>query len=126
MIWTDLSVLSGVTGEKRANVKPDKCIPIKKRRIKSLATSPLIKDPIPNQDKNTLGLKKYQSLPPQKPQYIHGFKSLRNEANDDNTENTDTSLTDKDDTSRTDRDDSVENVKVMRNKNDYDEYKEED
>ena len=69
--------------------------------MKSLSTSPPIKGPIPNQDKNTLGLQKYQCLPPHLPPFPPGFKSLRNEANDDNPETTDTSRTDKDDTSRT-------------------------
>ena len=82
------------------------------------------KYPIPNQDKNTIGLEKYQSLPPQVPPFPPGFKSFRNEANDDNPESTDTSSTDKDDTSRTDQDDSIENFKVKNNTNDDDKYKE--
>ena len=44
---------SGVTGETRAIVAPENLIPRKKIRIKSLATFPPRKDPIPNQDKNT-------------------------------------------------------------------------
>ena len=32
--------------------------------MKSLAMSPQIKDPIPNQNINMLGTKNYQSLPP--------------------------------------------------------------
>ena len=48
---TDLSVLSGATGAIRASITPEKRIPIKKRNIKSLATSPPRKDTIPNQDK---------------------------------------------------------------------------
>ena len=47
-------------------------------------------DPIPNQDKNTLGIQETQILPPHVNQFPPGYKSLRNEANDDNPENTDT------------------------------------
>ena len=99
-------------------------IPRKKRKIKSLATSPPRKYPIPNQDKNTLGLEKYQSLPPHIPPFPLGFKSFRNKVIDDNPETRDTSCTDKDYTSRTDWDDSIENVKFMKNTNDDDKYKE--
>ena len=42
------------------------------------------KYPIPNQDKNTLGLQKDQYHPPHVPPFYSGFKSFRNEANDDN------------------------------------------
>ena len=55
-LLTDLSINSGLTGETRASVTQETRIKIKKRNIKSLATSPPRKDPIPNQDKNTLGL----------------------------------------------------------------------
>ena len=48
-IQTDVSVFSTVTTG--ASVTPEKRIPIDKRNIKSLATSPPGKDPIPNQDK---------------------------------------------------------------------------
>ena len=106
-IWTYLSVNSGLTGETRASLTPEKHIPRKKRSIKSLATSPPRKYPIPNQDKNSLGLQKYQCLPPHVHPFPLGFKSFRNKANDDNPETTDTSRTDKDDTSRTNRDDSI-------------------
>ena len=109
-LQTDLSVNSGFTGETRASVTPEKCIPKKTINIKSLATSPPRKYKIPNQDKNTLGLPKYQCLPPHVPQFPPGFKSLRNEENDDNPETTDTSHTDKDDTSCTNQDDSIENM----------------
>ena len=47
---TGVSVLFGVTG---ASVMLEKRIPRKKRNIKSLATSPTRKDPIPNLDINT-------------------------------------------------------------------------
>ena len=53
-LQTDLSVNSILTGETRASVTPEKRIPGKKGNIKSLATSPRRKYPIPNQDKNTL------------------------------------------------------------------------
>ena len=96
---TDISVNSRLTGETRASVTPEKRIPRKKRNIKSLATSPPRKDPIPNQDKNTLGIQKYQCLSPHVPPFPPGFKLLRNEANDDNPETIYTSSTDKDDTS---------------------------
>ena len=56
------------------------------------------KDPIPNQDKNTLGIQKYQCLPPHVTPFPPGFKSLRNKANYDNYESTDTLRTDKYDT----------------------------
>ena len=111
---------SGLTGETRASVTPEKRMPGKKRNIKSLATSPTIKDPITNQDKNTLVLQKYQCLPQHVPPFPPGFKSLINEANYDNPETTDNSRTDKDDTSRTNADDPIENVKSMKNTNYYD------
>ena len=57
------------------------------------------KDPITNQDRNNLGLKKFQCLPSHVPQFSSGIKSLINEANCDNPETTDTSHTDKYDTS---------------------------
>ena len=52
---TYVSVNSRLRGETRATVTPEKSIPINKISIKSLATSPPRKDPIKNQDKNTLG-----------------------------------------------------------------------
>ena len=122
-LQTDLSINYALTRETRASVTPGKSIPGKKRKIKPLATSPPRKDLIPNQDKNTLGLQKYQCLPPQLPPFNPGFKSLRNEANDDNPETIDTSITDKDDTSHTNQDDYIENVKATKNKNNYDKYK---
>ena len=70
MFQTDLSVNSGLTGETRASLMPGKRIPRKKRNIKSLATSPPRKYPIPNHDKNTLVLQKYQCLPPHVPPLI--------------------------------------------------------
>ena len=73
--------------------------------------SPPKKDQIPNQDKNTLGLQKYQFLPTHVPPFPPGIKSLRNKANGNNPETTNTSRYDKDYTSRTNQDDSVENVK---------------
>ena len=117
-LWTDLYVNYGLTGETRASVTPEKRIPRNKIKIKSLATLPSIKDPIPNEDKNTLGLKKYRSLPPHVPPFPPGFKPLRNETNYDNPETTDTARTDKYDTSHTNRDDSIENVKSTKNSND--------
>ena len=123
-LWTDLSANSGSPGETRVSATPEKRIPRKKINIKSLATSPPRKYPIPNQDKNNLGLQKYQCLPPHVPPFPPGFKSLRNEANDDNPETKDTSRTDKDDTSPTNWYDSIENVKSMKNTNDDDKYKE--
>ena len=47
MVRTDIFILSGVTEETRAIITPGKHIP-KKKKIKSLATSPPRKDPIPN------------------------------------------------------------------------------
>ena len=72
----------------------------------------------PNQDKNTLGIQKYQCLPPHVPPFPPGFKSLRNKANDNNHESTDTSRTDKYNMSRTNQYYSIENVKSMKNTND--------
>ena len=73
-LWTDLSVNYGLTGETRPSVTPEKRIPRKKRNIKSLATSPPRKDPITNQDKNSLWLQKYQCLPPHVPLFPPGSK----------------------------------------------------
>ena len=50
---TYLSVLSRATG---ASITPEKRIPRKKVKIKSLTISPPIKDIITNQDKNNLGI----------------------------------------------------------------------
>ena len=119
-LWTDISVNSGLIGETRASVTPEKRIPRKKINIKSLATLPPRKDPIPNQDKNTFGLKTNQSLPPHVPPFLVGFKFLRNKANYDHPETIDTSRIGKDDTSRTNRDYSIENMKSMTNTNDDD------
>ena len=119
-ILTDLSINYTLTGETRASATPEKSIPIKKRNIKSLVTSPPRKDPIPNQDKNTLGLQKYQCLLRKVPPFPPRFKSLKNEANDDDHETTDTSHTYRDDTSCTKRDDSIENIKATKTTNDDD------
>ena len=72
-IRTDLSVLSGVIG---ASVTQEKSIPRKKSNMKPLTTSLPRKDPIPNQDINMLGIKKYQSLPPHLPKFCPGYKLL--------------------------------------------------
>ena len=74
MVRTGVYVLSGVTGETRASVTPEKRISRNEIKIKSLDTSPPRKDPIPNQDTNTLGLQKYQCLPPHVPPYPPRFK----------------------------------------------------
>ena len=71
---TDLSVNSGLTGETRASVTPEKRISRNEIKIKSLDTLPPRKDPIPNQDTNTLGLQKYQCLPPHVPPFPPRFK----------------------------------------------------
>ena len=84
MVRTDISVFLWVAGATGDIVTLEKRIPRKKIKIKSLATSPPWKDPISNQDKNTLGLEKYQSLPPHIPPFPAGFKSLGKEADDDN------------------------------------------
>ena len=55
-ILTDLSLNYVLTVETRASVTPEKRIPKNKYIYKSLAMSPPRKDPIPNQDKNTLGI----------------------------------------------------------------------
>ena len=46
---TYLSINSGLTGETRSIVFPERRIPKKKINIKSLAMYPSRKDPIPNQ-----------------------------------------------------------------------------
>ena len=120
-LQTDLSVLSGATGETssdltgktRASVTPEKLTPKKKKGKKSLAMSPPRKYPIPNKDKN-LGLQIDKCLPSYVPTFSYGIKSLRNEENYDNTETTDTSRTDKDDTSHTNRADFIEKVKDIK------------
>ena len=71
---TNNYVNSGLIGETRASITPGKGIPSRKIKIKSLATSPPIKEPIPDQDKNNLGLQKYQCLPPRIPTFPPGFK----------------------------------------------------
>ena len=113
-IRTDLSVLSGVTGP---SVTPERIIPRKKRNMKSLATSSPRKDPIPNQDINTLGARKYQSLPPQLPKFCPGYKSLIKKEDDD--------CHDYADTSRTDKEYSIYTIKFTNDKNSDDKYKEE-
>ena len=124
MVQTDLSVFFRSNRRNRASVTPEKRIPGKKRNIRSLATSPPRKDTIPNQDKNTSGIEKYQSLPSHVPKFPTGSKSLRNEANNDHPESTDTSCKDRYDTSCTNQDDSIENMKATKNKNDDEKYKE--
>ena len=74
-IWTDLSVNSGLTGETRASVTPENASQERKRK-KTPAMSPPIKYPIPNQNKDTLGLEKYQCLTSHVPQFASRFKSL--------------------------------------------------
>ena len=100
-----------------------KRIPKKKNNIRSLAFSPLRKDPIPNQDKKIIGLDKYQCLTPDLPQFLPENKRLLNEENDGNTETTNTSKSEKDDTSHNRKDDSIARVKETKNTNDDDEYK---
>ena len=114
---TDISFLSGSIGD---SITPEKHIPRKQKNIKSLATSLPIKYPIPNQDKNNLGIEKYRGLPPHVPKFPLGFKSLRNEADDDHHESTYTSRMYKDYTSHTDLYDYIENIEAMKNKNDDD------
>ena len=75
-IRTDVCIFSGSVG---ASVTPVKLVTRKKKNMKSLAMSPPRKDPIPNQDINSLGTKKYQSLPPQLAKFCTGCKSLFNE-----------------------------------------------
>ena len=71
--------------------------------------SQLRKDPIPNQDNKSLGIKKYQCLTSDVPEIFPVNKALRNQVNDDNPETTDTSHTEKDDTSHTNRDNYIAN-----------------
>ena len=58
---TDVSISPGGTG---ASVTPEKCIPRKKKNMKSPAMSTTRKNPITYQDINILITKKYSSLPP--------------------------------------------------------------
>ena len=62
---------TGATGDSKTS---EKLTPIKKRKIKLLATPPQINDSITNQDKNNLGIRKYQSLPPHAPKFPPVFK----------------------------------------------------
>ena len=89
-LWTDISVNSRLTVETRASTTPEKRIPGKKIKIKSPALYPPRKDQNPNQDKNNLGLQKYQCHPPQVFLFYPGLKSFKKESNDDNTQTTDT------------------------------------
>ena len=102
---------TGLTVGKRASVTPVKHIPKKKKYIKSLALSLLIKYPIPNQDKKIMGLNKYQCLTTDIPPFLPGNKRLLNEGNDDNPETAYTSQYEKDDRSHTNRDYSIAKVK---------------
>ena len=86
--------------------------------------SPPRKHPIPNLDKNNLGLQKDKLLPSHVPPFYSGIKSLRNKTNDDNPETADNPLTDKDDTSQTNQDDYIENLKATKKTSDDDEYRE--
>ena len=87
---------------------PEIRIPRKKSNMKLLATLPPRKYPIPNQDINTLGIKKDQSLPPHLPKFCPVYKQLIYEADDDRHDYTNTSHTDKED--------SIDNLKAMNNK----------
>ena len=80
-----------------ASVTQEKTTPRKKNNMKSLATSPIINDPIQNQDIKMLGTKKYQSIPSKLAEFSPGYKSLINEAEDGRNDSTDTSPTDKED-----------------------------
>ena len=68
-----MSALS-VTGGTRASVTPQKSIIKKKNYIKYLDLYPLIKDPIPNQDKQNMGVNIYQCLTPDVPPFLPGNK----------------------------------------------------
>ena len=48
----------------RVSVNPERRIPSEKRNMKSLAMSPPIKDPIPNQDSTRIIHQQYPTLPP--------------------------------------------------------------
>ena len=76
--------------------------------------SPPRKDPIPNQDKKNLGLKKDQCLTSDVPPFIPGKKSPINKENNDNHETTDTSHIEKYYTSHTNRDDYIEKFKDIK------------
>ena len=98
----DTSYLSAAIGEKsltggtRVSVTPEKCIPKKKKNIKSLDLSP----------------------------FLPGNKILLNEINDHNPETIDTSQSEKYDMSHTSPDDSIAKAKDTKKTNDDDEYKE--
>ena len=91
-IRTDATVLS--TETTGAILIPENRIPRKKRNIKSIVTLLPKKDPISNQDKNTLGTKQDQILPPHSPKFSPEYTSLIDEADDYRHEYTYTSRTD--------------------------------
>ena len=71
---TYLSVNYGLTRVTKAILTPEKRIQKKKRNLKSIDLYPPGKDPITNQDKNTLGLQKYQCLLSHVPPFSSEFK----------------------------------------------------
>ena len=103
---SDGETSSGLTGETRASITPEKRIPKKKKRKNPQIR--LHQEKVQFQIRiKTLGTKQYQCLPSDIPPFYSGIKSLRNDANDDNPETTDTSRTDKDDTLHTNQDYSI-------------------
>ena len=112
------------TSSKNSKCNSRKTHSKEEENIKSPALSTLRKDPNPNQDKKTTGIKKYQCLTPAVPPFISGNKWLLNEENDDNPETTDTSLSEEYYTSHTKRDDYIAKFKDTKNTNDDNKYKE--
>ena len=66
------------TRRNKSKCNTRKNIPKKKKFIKSLALSPLIKDPTPNQDTKLMGLNKYQCLTLFLPPFLSVNKILLN------------------------------------------------
>ena len=66
-LQTDISINYGLTGETIASVTPKNTF---QKIKKSLAMYPSRKDPIPNQEQNSLGTQKYQWLLSHVPPFI--------------------------------------------------------
>ena len=82
---------------------------MEKKNMNSFVMQLPRKDPIPNQDINRLGIKKYQSIPLKSAKHFPGYKSLLNEEENGCNDSTDTSHNNKED--------HVDNLKEINNKN---------
>ena len=88
--------------------------------MKSPSMSPPNKYLIPNQDNNILNIKKDQSFPPHLAKFPTVFKSIIKQTHDHNI--TEDCCNDSTDTSHNYEEDYVKNMKVIHNKDIYDEY----